>query len=539
MPLPDGGGAWPPENLAPITDRLCAWSAWYSGNPDDLEKVYGGAYGSGYDSVSRQRIYDRPSQHRGGVVGRFARWFWGQPLSSNQQRAKLHVPAASDLAQAGADLLFTEPPTFTAENTGTQERLEELADDGLHAKLLESAELGCALGGVYLRVCWDREMSDRPWISVQHADAAVPEWSWDQLRAVTFWRVIHADDKKTIRHLERHEPGYILNGLYEGDEGKLGKPIGLDAYPETEGLDAVIDTGLKTSRGTPMLTAVYIPNARPNRTWRNLPAAAPLGRADFGGIEPMLDALDETYTSWMRDVRIGKGRLIVPEVYLQSLGAGDGARFDAEREVWQGLNMLPGANAAGQQLTVAQFAIRVQEHRDTANDLMEQILRAAGYSAQTFGLAGEVAVTATEVAAKERRSLITRDKKILNFRPRLADALEVLLAVDQLVLKTSGVQAERPSVEFADAVSEDMGSLAQTAQLLRAAEAASTETLVQLVHPDWDQDQVDEEVARIKDEAPAELTAPDPEAGMGAAGSGAPDEGATEVDAALGALEDA
>jgi A118 family predicted phage portal protein len=534
MPLPDGGGAWPPENLAPITDRLCAWSAWYSGNPDDLEKVYGGAYGSGYDSVSRQRIYDRPSQHRGGVVGRFARWFWGQPLSSNQQRAKLHVPAASDLAQAGADLLFTEPPTFTAENTGTQERLEELADDGLHAQLLESAELGCALGGVYLRVCWDREMSDRPWLSVQHADAAVPEWSWDQLRAVTFWRVIHADDKKTIRHLERHEPGYILNGLYEGDEGKLGKPIGLDAYAETEGLDPVIDTGLKTSRGTPMLTAVYIPNARPNRTWRNLPAAAPLGRADFGGIEPMLDALDETYTSWMRDVRIGKGRLIVPEVYLQSLGAGDGARFDAEREVWQGLNMLPGANAAGQQLTVAQFAIRVQEHRDTANDLMEQILRAAGYSAQTFGLAGEVAVTATEVAAKERRSLITRDKKILNFRPRLADALEVLLAVDQLVLKTSGVQAERPSVEFADAVSEDMGSLAQTAQLLRAAEAASTETLVQLVHPDWDQDQVDEEVARIKDEAPAELTAPDPEAGMGAAGSGAPDEGA-----AFDALESA
>ncbi|WP_165964239.1 phage portal protein [Actinomadura sp. KC216] len=519
MPLPEGGGAWPPEHLAPITDRLCAWSAWYSGNPDELEKVYGGAYGSGFDTTSRQRVYDRPSQHRGGVVGRFARWFWGQPLSSNQQRAKLHVPAASDLAQAGADLLFTEPPTFTVKNKGTQARLEELADDGLHAKLLESAELSCALGGVYLRICWDSEMSDRPWLSVQHADAAVPEWSWEQLRAVTFWRVIHDDGKKTVRHLERHEPGFILNGLYEGTPDGLGKRIDLGAYPETAGLDPVIETGLKTSRGKPMLTAVYIPNARPNRTWRNLPAAAPLGRADFGGVEPMLDALDETYTSWMRDIRIGKGRLIVPDTYLQSLGAGDGARFDAEREVWQGLSMLASKDV--NQLTVAQFAIRVQEHRDTATDLMEQILRAAGYSAQTFGLAGEVAVTATEVAAKERRSLITRGKKILNYRPRLADALELLLAVDQRILQTPGVTAERPRVEFADAVSEDMGSLAQTAQLLRAAEAASTETLVAMVHPDWDETQVKAEARAIKDEAPAELSGPGPDDGMGSSGPGA------------------
>ena len=41
----------------------------------------------------------------------------------------------------------------------------------------------------------------------------------------------------------------------------------------------------------------------------------------------------------------------------------------------------------------------------------------------------------------------------------------------------------------------------QTAQALRAAEAASTKTLVQLVHPDWDGDQVDEEVALITEAA--------------------------------------
>ncbi|CAM5367333.1 phage portal protein [Streptomyces californicus] len=48
-------------------------------------------------------------------------------------------------------------------------------------------------------------------------------------------------------------------------------------------------------------------------------------------------------------------------------------------------------------LTVSQFAIRVQEHRDTSEDLINQILRSCGYSAQTFGICGYVAVTATDV----------------------------------------------------------------------------------------------------------------------------------------------
>lgn len=523
MPLPAGGGAWPPANLAPVFDRLATWSAWWVGDPDDLAAVYGAGTGYAYDSTSRDRIANRPSQYRGGVVGRLARWFWGEPVTFNQRSAKLHVPIAADIARTSAELLFAEPPKITVEaqedgDTTTQDRLNTLVDDGMHAALLEAMEACAALGGVYLRVCWDAAVRGCPWLSAVHADAAVPEWRWGQLAAVTFWEELSNDGKEVVRHLERHETGVILHAVYKGTPTDLGKPADLTAFPETRDLDAVVETGI------PRLTAEYVPNMKPNRLWRSLPAAVPMGRSDFAGIEPMMDALDETMSSWQRDIRLGKSRLIVPETALESLGKGQGSRFDPTREVYEGLHML-GKPGDPNVITEVQFAIRHEEHRASVQHELEGILRGAGYSAQTFGLTGEVAITATEVAAKERASITTRGRKIGYTRPAVAEALETLLAIDRAVFR-SGVTPVKPDLDFGDYVAESMNDRAQTAQLLAAAEAASTETRVQLVHPDWDGDQVKEEVARIRADQPLGglHDVPGLDGGMGPTGPGTPDD---------------
>jgi hypothetical protein len=517
MPLPSGGGVWPPANLAPAFDRLASWAAWWTGEPDDLAYVYGSGAGFAYDSASRDRIRNHPSQYRGGVVGKLSRWFWGEPVNLNQRSAKLHVPIGADIARTSAELLFAEPPKLTVEEQGgstdTQDRLNELVDDGVHATFLEAAEVCAALGGVYLRVCWDTAVNDRPWLSAVHADAGVPEWRWGQLAAVTFWEELSNDGKEVVRHLERHEVGAILHGVYKGTPTDLGKPIDLAAFPETADFPPVVATGLKK------LTAEYVPNMRPNRYWRSMPAAAPMGRSDFAGVEGFMDALDETWSSWMRDIRLGKSRLIVPETALESLGPGQGSRFDPTREVYEGLNMLqqPGQNP----ITEVQFAIRHAEHRASVDAELETVLRGAGYSTQTFGLAGEVAITATEVAAKERRSITTRGRKISYTRPPVASALETLLMVDALVFH-SGVTPVKPDMDFGDYVGEQIGDLAQTAQLLLAAEAASIETRVQLVHPDWDDDQVATEVAAIQSEQASAMNVPGLDAGVGLTGPGTP-----------------
>ncbi|WP_187438103.1 phage capsid protein [Actinomadura decatromicini] len=485
MPLPDGG-VWPPAPLAPIFEDYHVLDSWYQGNPDRLTALY--------DALKANQPKARPSQYRGGIVGRLSRWFWGQPTPEGEQRAKLHVPIASDIATMSADLLLSEPPTVKAKTPEQQTALDAQLP-ALHATLLEGAEIGAALGGYYLRSVWDTRLAPLPWISHVDADSAVPEFRWDRLWAVTFWRTIEETPAgKCLVHLERHEPGWIYNGLYLGDPGKLGERLPLTAHPETERLKDEIATGINDRP-----TAVYVPNMRPNRDWRTHPVGRNLGRSDFAGpVLGFFDAADETWTSWMRDLRLGKGRLVVPSDYLRSNGPGQGASFDLDRELYEGLETL--GEESRMEISAHQFAIRVVEHRDTLAEQLAVILRATGYSGQSFGLGGDVAMTATEVAAKERRSLITQGKKGLYTRPPLAEMIWINAQLARNVFGSS-VPADPVEVVMADSIAPDMQALATVAELVNRAESASTETRVRLLHPDWDEPAVKAEVARIREES--------------------------------------
>lgn len=491
MPLPTADTPWPPTDTV-VQAALADWDAWYSSDPDRLEGRYQGRGAGG--------ALDRPAQHRGGVMGRLARWFWGNPTSPGQKRDKLHVPLAGDIARTSSELLFSEPPKLISEHTATQERLEELMNTGLQPTLLEAGEVGAALGGVFLRVVWDETVAELPWIDTVAADRAVPEFAYGKLRAVTFWTGLETeDDRRIFRHLERHERGVIFHGLYEGSTISLGHPVPLTEHPATAPLAAEVDAEGGIDTGAPdHLTAAYVPNVRPARAWRHIPSAAYWGQSDFQGIEGIMDALDETYSSWMRDVQNGKGRIVVPSTMLDSLGPGQGASFDEDRRVYSGLNMLQRPGDPNP-LTVVQFEIRVQEHRDTCAELIEQAVRQAGYSASTFGESGDgAAVTATEIRARERRSMSTRGRKALYWGPAIADVTAALLAVESGPrFRTAGLELEPPTVEFQDSISEGPTELATTAELLRRADAASDETLVQMIHPDWDEEQVQAEVDRL------------------------------------------
>lgn len=497
MPLPTGNVPWPPPYLAPALDAMRTWDTWWSGDPDRLEDLYGGGTLGGIDP--------KPSQYSNGVVGKLARWWWGTPTGEGERRTKVHVPIAGDLCAGSADLLFSEPPKFTIDGDATTKRLDALIDDGALATLQTAAEVGAALGGVYLRPVYDKSIADRPWLDAVHADRAVPEFTWSRLSAVTFWRIVHEEDGQVWRHLERHEPGRILHGLYQGTAGKLGRLVPLEDHPSTAGLAAVVNDEAYVETGYDGLDVAHVPNQL-SRRWRRSQSLKDLGRSDLDGVEILMDQLDETYSSWMRDIRLGKGRIIIPDAYLQSNGPGRGASWNPDREAYAAMNMLARPDAGGQ-LTVAQFAIRVQEHKDTAEDLVNQILRSAGYSNQTFGLGGDVAVTATEVVSKERRSMTTRGRKILRWRPALSHVIEALLAVDKEVFG-GDVEPQRPNVEFEDSVQEDPLQLANTVDVLRRAQAASTDTLVRMAHPEWDDVMVKTEVERIHQEQG--MRVPDP-----------------------------
>ncbi|MFD9444957.1 capsid protein [Streptomyces sp. NPDC060001] len=502
MPLPEKNTVWPPIHPA-IRCDLEDWSAWFSANPDRLAYRYLNRGTRSYATGLPGQVQNRPSQYRGGLVGTVARWFWGQPTPYGEKRANLHMPLARDIARTSSDLLFSEPPALKAKNTKTQERLEELMDVGMKRTLIASGEVGAALGGSYLRIVWDEDVSDRPWISLVHADGAHPEFAHgDKLRAVTFWTVLESDGQKVVRHLERHEPGLILHGVYEGTIDNLGKPVDLKAFEQTANFlpERILNIGKR-------LACAYIPNSMIAPDWRDIPGGAGLGASDFQGAETFLSAIDETYTSLMRDVRLAKARIIVPAGYLQSNGPGGGSVWD-DREVYAAMNVAPTVD---QPITLNQFAIRVADHRSTIEELVGKVIRNAGYSAGTFGDdSGGPAVTATEIKARTARSMSTRARKAELYAVGIADIVEVLLMLEASGMFTgvTGVEVERPQVEFQDSVQDDIKTLAETANFLAQAEAASTEVKVALVHPDWDEKAQKEEVARILKETGRDVNDP-------------------------------
>lgn len=507
MPLPQPGTEWPPRGFDCVERDLSRWSAWWSGDPDELTKAYGGYAGTVERSFA---------QREGGLIPSIARFFWGQPTQATEQRTKLHIPLASEIAGVSADLLFGQPPTISIKDAQkgdpTAARLSELMGEETATQLHEAAEACAALGHVYMRVGWDREVDDKnPLVSVVDADAAYPLYRYGRLVEVTFVREWEMAGS-VLRHLELHEKGYIWHAAYLGDMKNLGRVVPLDAHAETA--DAIVQGMVSDDRrdgsaiptGIDMLDVVGVANAR-SRTWRHLPNVRDLGRPDIAGSESELDALDDVWSSWMRDIRHGRSRIHLPNHMLDSMGRGKGGVADLDRELYVGLESPPdGSSPLG--IEVSQFKIRWQEHRETTLSLLERIVGGCGYSPQTFGLDSDGTLTATEAWSRQTRTQNTRNGKIRRWRPEIIRLSRVMLAVDRAQFGGKGNPDADIQVGFADTVSESTLSRAQTANTLRAADAASTRTLVEMVHNDWETEQVDKEVAAIMREQSTFAPAP-------------------------------
>jgi Phage portal protein, SPP1 Gp6-like. len=400
-------------------------------------------------------------------------------------------------------MLFGERPKFVCESPETQAELDRLRKVGkLDSRLMEAAEAASALSGTYLKVAWDRDVYPVPFVEPVDPRRAIPVFKHGELVQVTFWQCVAKDDDKVYRLLELHEKGYIYNGLYLGTNDKLGVQVPLSS------LSVTADYPEETETIPGYLSAVYIPNMRPSRCWGSNTLYAPLGRSDYAGVEQLFDSLDEAYTSWMRDLRLGKARAFIPSSYLNAAGPGQGASFNQDQEYFQQVESL-GEN--GLQIEFNQPSIRFEAHKATCDSLVKQALRSCGFSPSTLSETTTTnnasnQVTATEVNARERMTLVTREKKTNYWKDGLSYILGVLLAID---VKYFGarVAPEAPRVEFSPVVKEQPSILANTVKAIADAGAASTETKVRMLHPDWTPREVQDEVTRVQGETGAPLGA--------------------------------
>ena len=470
---------WPPEPWQGIYSQFAEHAAWYSSDPNALIALTGASSRAGTPFL-RQRFQEAFS------------------TSADESRV-CHVPLAADIARKSAAFLFAEEPHISCEREDTQARLEKIvAATNIHNRLSEAAEICAALGGVFLKTNWDRALSPYPLLAVVHPDNAIPEFRFGILVAATFWKVVANDGNDVYRLLERHEPGQIFNALYRGTSDELGTQVGLAYLQETQPLLPVVSTGLDR------LACTYVPNMLPNRRFRSMP----IGQPDIQGCESLLDSLDEIVTGLLWDVLLGQGRLAAPAQMFE-LGTDGNWRFDLHRRTYMPLDM---GGTAGQSvddlLKVIQHEIRTEQHVQAALYFTEQIVGAAGYAPQTFGLkldGGPESGTALNI--RERQSFLLAAKKSAYWAPALEEVFETLLMLDRVQLG-SGVVPERPTVEIQDSVPQDIGQVASTVEILHRAQSASTEVRVRMQHPSWTEDKVQAEVSRILSETG--MAMPDP-----------------------------
>lgn len=539
MPLPTADQQWPPLHMQPAYDKMAEWAAWYSGDPQRL-----------------LQIAAQPTNANTGV----AWWrFWArnrQSADGASQRALLHVPVASDLAALSGALLFGEPPKVRVRTARADEVNEEppplsplemaegkspeprklkpespedksearllqiIEEGGVYARLVEAAESAAALGGVYIYPVWDTDLRDFPLMAVAQSDMAVPEFRHGILTAVTFHKIL--DDRgnnKVIRLLERHEvegtgesrKAVVLSAVYEGTVDRLGARVTLGVGDTYSGRppEARVELPFKE------LDVEYVPNIKPNRLWR----AEHLGVADIQGSETLLDALDETYASWMRDVRLAKARILVPREYLRAdTDNGNEPVFDLDQEIYVGMDMEPGLTQDSRSMLAHQFNIRYLEHRETSRELMDRIVSNAGYSPATLGHSNSVEGsrgTGTALRIAEHKTLLTLRRKGSWWRSAVSNVLYRMMLIDKEFFGQS-TEAIRPTVDISDSIIDNPLELAQTALALNTALAASIETRVRIVNPDWNEAEVDAEVIRIQNEQ--EAAKPPPSAGLFGAG---------------------
>ncbi|WP_445520683.1 hypothetical protein [Streptomyces sp. NEAU-174] len=110
MSLPANGAAWPPPSWSRTYREMRLDDAWYSGDRHRLARIYG------HHPEARER-----------------RKLWGRRSTEHRMRKReqrLHVPLPGDIARTSADLLFADMPAIRVDDTPTQERLEQLLDEG-------------------------------------------------------------------------------------------------------------------------------------------------------------------------------------------------------------------------------------------------------------------------------------------------------------------------------------------------------------------------------------------------------------------------
>jgi hypothetical protein len=334
----------------------------------------------------------------------------------------------------------------------------------------------------------DQLVSDRPIIQFVSRQDVVALWRGRTPVAIAFISTMSETTGRVVRRLlEVHEPGRLINRLYQGTPETLGAPVALSKEP------ALVDLPDEWRHGLAVMLAGRIIN-KPALGFSNL------GRSDYQGCEHMFLALNEASTIGVENARLtAKKRLFVDRKYLDARGD-----MPAGADVFL-LDNKDFGDGEKSGVFAIEYSFDADQLIQYQRDLVDRIITRAGLVAQWVGASVDGrAETGTALRVRMVPAILATHGKALHFQKGMKDALLACQLVDALPQQSGGFErpyanaGEAPSVELTDPIPPDAVEDSQRLATLSAAELQSRRRSVSELHPDLTPEQVDEELALIE-----------------------------------------
>ena len=407
-------------------------------------------------------------------------------------------PLPERISGAFAGLLFgTEPQVKTADE-GDQERMDEILRENRWGSRLRAAEETCSSEGeVYWRVVADPARADVPMLTWHSRLDVVPHYVAQALRAVAFINRLDdpdGDDGQVWRHFEVHDDDSVHNVLYLGTESTVGDQVNLEQHPMVDDLaeEWVHEMGMMCGR------IVNVEGADPH-----------LGKSDYDGIEDYFLELNECFATGRKNRGLtGLQRGYGPQSAVDETGAlPEGQNFMAVDDT----DLAPGMTSPGEKFGVLKFEFDAQQLITWSRSIATTALSRRGITPQFTGDATDAEGYAQSGTALRMRLIPSKIEGDRRASPWKDDVDTILLRVQQVDAKpksedergfgtTWRAPDDAPAVTLSDPIPVDEVEDATRLSTLRAADLISIRQGVTERNPDWDDEQIDEEVARIRED---------------------------------------
>lgn len=360
--------------------------------------------------------------------------------------------AAKALCAELSRLCFTESTEIACSDKETQTFLESvLAENCFAERFPDFLEKAFALGGGVIKVYSDKQGVRLDFIT---ADGFVPtKWNGRGIYGGAFGSRLVENGKSYLlaETQEVANDGLIIeNKLFNEN----GRELDLsELYPKMQ--EKTVIKGL-----TKPLFVYFRTGAGKNRD------CPPLGGSVYADCEDTLKAIDVVFDSLTREFILGKKRIIVPSYAVRGEYDENGELkryFNVNDEVFEAFST---SDAEELKITDNTSALRVPEHIEALDKLLDLLCMQAGLSEGTLSYKSGTLRTATEVISRNSRTYRTA----CFYRKLIADGITRVCENICLLGKMSGELSSRANenvyIRFADGVCEDENTKAERAKTL-------------------------------------------------------------------------